>query len=221
MAQMVTTGGFTDVAADRGRAFYLDGCKGELGEVTPAGARMLRPLAGPATPAGRATMLAVSNGQAYLGIENAPATTSLIVASLATTDDPRTLWNESAQQVLRATDFRGVQRQLDATSAVFGHLEIGAGGDYVALTTSAHFHGDPVAAANFPEMTIDTEELRVFDAATGGVVQRYRSWCSGVLNFASVDDIERWACASTTGQTAAAMTFDHHIASMTFMFGKR
>lgn len=219
-AQMVTTGGFSDVAADRGHAYYVDSCKNELGEVTPSGARMLRTINAGASA--RATMLAVSNGQAYLGVETAPATTALLVASLSTSEDPRTLWNEAAQQVVRATDFRGVLRQLDATSATFGHLEVGAGGDYVALTTSAHFHGDAVAAANFPELTIDTEELRVFDAATGGVVQRYRSWCAGVINIGDpTTDIGRWSCALAAGQTAAATNFDHHIASMTFMFGKR
>jgi len=222
-AQMVTTGGFSDVAADRGHVYYVDSCKGELGEVTTSGARMLRTINAGASA--RATMLAVSNGQAYIGVETAPATTALLVASLPTMEgqtpeDPRTLWNEAAQQVVRATDFRGVLRQLDATSATFGHLEIGAGGDYVTLTTSAHFHGDAVLAANFPELTIDTEELRVFDAATGGVVQRYRSWCAGVIN-ATAGDIDRWSCALAAGQTAAATGFDHHIGSMTFMFGKR
>jgi hypothetical protein len=163
----------------------------------------------------------VSNGQAYVGLETAPATTTLIVAAVASSDVPRTLWSERAQQVLEAPDHPGVQRQLDADAAVFQHLEIGAGGDYVALTTSAHFHGDPVEAANFPDMTIDTEELRVFDAASGGIVQRYRSWCDGVLEIAP-SDIDTWGCASTAGQTEAAdETLEHHIQSMTFQFGKK
>jgi hypothetical protein len=230
-AQMVATGGFSDIATDRGRAFYVDACKGELGELTIPLApstqlpepMVRRTLAGIGT--GRPTVLAVSNGQAYIGIETAPATVSLLVISTGTqsaaaTDASRFLWNEAAQQVVRASDFRGVLRQLDATSAVFDHLEIGAGGDYVALTTSAHFHGDPVMAAHFPEITIDTEELRVFDASTGSVIQRYRSWCSGVLRPAA-GDIDNWACASTAGQTAAASMFDHHIGSMTFLFGKK
>jgi hypothetical protein len=180
----------------------------------------------PGVATGRPTAVAVSNGQAYVGIESPPATVSLMLVSTVTTtghaaDEPRTLWSEAAQQVVRASDFRGVQRQLDATSELIGHLEIGAGGDYIALTTSAHFHGDPVVAANFPEMTIDTEELRVFDASTGGIVQRYRSWCLGVLSVKRTADIPNWACASTAGQTEAAETFDHHIGSMTFLFGKK
>jgi hypothetical protein len=203
-----------------------------LGEVADDGSakRTAAPLvtlpAIPGVAAGRPTAVAVSNGQAYVGIESLPATTSLLLVQIATgeagraAEEPHALWSEAAQQVVRASDFRGVQRQLDATSSMIGHLEIGAGGDYVALTTSAHFHGDPVTAASFPEMTIDTEELRVFDAGTGGLVQRYRSWCSGVLNVA-LDDIANWACASTAGQTEAAKTFDHHIGSMTFLFGKK
>lgn len=218
-AHLVATGGFSDVAADRGHAYYVDACNNELGEVTDTAAKLLRGLG--LAGRGKPTALAVSNGQAYVGVETAPATTTLIVAAVGSNELPRTLWSESAQQVLEAPDFRGVLRQLDASSAVFQHLEVGAGSDYVALTTSAHFHGDAVAAANFPEMTIDTEELRVFDAATGGVVQRYRSWCDGVLLIAT-GDIDTWGCASTAGQTeAAARTLEHHVQSMTFQFGKK
>jgi hypothetical protein len=216
-ARMIATGGFSDVATDRGRAYYIDACKGELGELTSDSIRPLRTI----SSAGAATALAVSNGQAYLGVESLPVTTSLLVAAIASNSEPRTLWTEAAQQVVRATDLRGVQRQLDATSAVIGHLEIGAGGDYVALTTRGSFNGAPVLEANFPEIDVDTEELRVFDAGTGGVVQRYRSWCAGFVSNIDFDDIERWSCASTTGQTAAAPTYGHHIRSMTFMFGKR
>jgi|GEM_PF-3694553 len=218
-AHLVATGGFADVAADRGRAYYVDACNNELGEIVDGAARPLRSLG--LAGIGKPTALAVSNSQAYVGIETAPATTTLIVASVGSTDVPRTLWSESAQQVLEAPDFPGVLRQLDATSAVFQHLEIGAGGDYVALTTSAHFHGNAVAAANFPEMTIDTEELRVFDAASGGVVQRYRSWCDGDL-LISTGDIDTWQCASTAGQTEPAdSALEHHILSMTFQYGKK
>jgi len=221
-AHKVATGGFADVAADRGRAYYVDACSGVLGEVTPAQAKMLQQV----TPAGAGepTALAISNGQAFIGVENQPATTSLLVASVATTGAPRTLWNETAQQVVKAVGLDGVQRQLNASLVVFDHLEVGAGGDYVALTTSAHFHGDEVSQANFPDITMDTEELRVFDAGTGGVVQRYRSWCEGVTQaIFDPNDIPQWACASTTGQTAPApmSNLDHHINSMTFLFGKK
>jgi len=217
----VATGGFTDVASDRGQAYYLDGCKGELGELTATATRMIRTFA--VTGGARPTALAVSNAQAYVGVETPPATTSLLVASLkALADDPRTLWTESAQQVLKASNLAGVQRQLDASSAVFGRLELGAGGDYVALTTSAHFHGNAVTLANFPDMTIDAEELRVFDAATGGIVERYRSWCDGSFIIARANDIDAWECALTPGQTEAAdAPYEHHINAMTFLFGKR
>lgn len=225
-AHLIATGGFSDIATDRGRAYYLDACRSELGEVTAQAVRTLRPL-GPASVAttsanpARPTALAVSNGQAYIGLETQPAATSLVVAALAGTDPPRTLWAEAAQQVLDVTDLPEVRRQLDATSVVFDKLEVGAGGDYVALTTRAHFHGAALAEVQFPDMTIDAEELRIFDAATGGIVQRYRSWCDGVVLLNS-SDISGWECATTAGQAAAAdATLEHHINSMTFLFGKR
>jgi hypothetical protein len=223
-AHMVAVGGFSDVATDRGHAYYVDACKAALGEVTPAAVTVLRTISsttGTGTGTGRPTALAVSNGQAYLGLETAPATTSLLAASLTTTDAPRMLWTEAAQQVLDVGVLPEVRRQLDASSAVFAHLEVGAGGDYVALTTSAHFHGSELVEVSFPDMTIDTEELRVFDAATGGIVQRYRSWCDGLI-LINPGDIRGWECASTAGQTAATTAvYEHHLNSMTFLFGKK
>jgi hypothetical protein len=227
--RMVATGGFSDVAADRGHAYYVDACKGELGEITASATRMLRTVPGAATGpgAGKPTTLAVSGGQAYVGIETPPAsataaaTASLVVASIASGDPPRTLWTEGAQQVLDVISHPDIQRDLSATSIVFDHLEVGAGGDYIALTTSAHFHGAEILGL-FPDMAIDTEELRVFAAATGGVLQRYRSWCDGVLSFGSGNDISDWECAAAVGQSApAAGTLEHHIGSMTFLFGKK
>jgi hypothetical protein len=135
---------------------------------------------------------------------------------------PRVLWTETAQQVVQATGLDGVQRLLNASGITIDHLELGAGSDYVALSTSAHFHGDPVEDANFPEITMDTEELRVFDAATGGAVQRYRSWCEGVIQFHSnTNDIADWQCAAIPGQTTPASGADHHIGSMSFLYGKK
>jgi len=227
---MVATGGFSDIATDRGHAYYVDACKGELGEVTAAATKMLRTIPGTGTAAGpaagRATALAVSNGQAFVGIElppasaTAPAISSLLVASIASSDDPRTLWTEGAQQVLDLAATPDVQRLLSASSVVFNHLEVGAGGDYVALTTSAHFHA-PQIRNLFPDMTIDTEELRVFAAATGGILQRYRSWCDGILRNDGTE-FSGWECTAATGQSAPATdALEHHIGSMTFLFGKK
>lgn len=215
-AHLVATGGFSDVATDRGHAYYLDACKAELGEVSETATQPVRMLPG----TDRATALAVSNGQAYIGLERQPATTSLMVASLDR-GDVRTLWTEAAQQVLDVVRLPEVRRQLEATSVGIDHLEVGAGGDYVALSTKAHFHGDALPEVSFPEMTIDAEELRVFDAATGGIVQRYRSWCDGFL-LVDPGDISGWECASTPGQTQAmGDLYEHHIDSMTFLFGKK
>jgi hypothetical protein len=231
-AHMIATGGFSDVATDRGQAYYVDACKGELGRVTETATMTLRSIPGTGTGAmggpGKPTALAVSNGQAYVGVEipavgaTMPATTSLLVLSTdAASATVRTLWTEGAQQVLDVVSFPDVRRQLSASSVVFGHLEIGAGGDYVALTTSAHYHGAEIASLGIPDMTIDTEELRVFSAATGAIVQRYRSWCDGVL-LLGPGDISGWECAAAAGQSApAADQFEHHIGSMTFLFGKR
>ncbi|HMG55914.1 MAG TPA: hypothetical protein VK601_20590, partial [Kofleriaceae bacterium] len=113
-----------------------------------------------------------------------------------------------------------VQRQLSASSVVIQHLEVGAGGDYIALTSNAHFHGAEIQGL-FPEMTIDTEELRVFAATTGGVIQRYRSWCDGIL-LIGPGEFSGWECSAATGQSAAATDLlEHHIGSMTFLFGKK
>jgi len=230
--RMIATGGFADVAGDRGHAYYVDACTGELGEVTAAGARVLRTLPGTGgtggAGAGRPTALAVSNGQAYVGVESppasasAPATASLLVVSIATGDAARTLWSEGAQQVLDVRSAPEARRQLNASSVVFGQLEVGAGGDYVALTTSAHFHGARIPEVSFPETTVDTEELRVFDAVSGGVIQRYRSWCDGVVIRVTSSEIGGWECAAATGQSAPASdALNHHISSMTFLLGKK
>lgn len=214
-AHRIATGGFADLATDRGHAYYVDACTGELGEVTESATRALR------TIVGKPTALAVSNGQAYVGLEGQPDTTSLVVASLTSADPPRVLWSEGAAQVLEVIDLPEVQRKLDSTSVVISHLEVGAGGDYVALTTNAHFFAPALIQVRFPEMTIDSEELRVFDAATGGTVQRYRSWCDGFLTI-DTGDIEDWACATTPGQaTAATAELEHHIQSLAFQFGKK
>ncbi|HEX3762269.1 MAG TPA: hypothetical protein VHW23_26390 [Kofleriaceae bacterium] len=229
---MVATGGFADVAADRGHAYYVDACKGELGEVTAAAVQMLRTLPGTgpsaSPPVGRPTALAVSSGQAYIGVElppvNAtPATSSLLVASITDpgTGAARPLWTVAAQQVIQVTGLTEVQRLLGASAVVFNHLEVGAGGDYVALTTSAQFHGDEIAEAGFPDTTMDTEELWVFAAATGGVVQRYRSWCSGSF-LAGAGDFQQWQCAAAASQSVPASgALGHHVGSMTFLFGKK
>lgn len=214
---VVGTGGFADVASDNGRAFAVDACKGELVEIAGTQVKTLH------TGFGLATALAVSNGSAYIGIESKTGAVGLAIQSvgLASGDTPRTLWQEESTQIANAADYPGVQRSMDATSAAFAHLEIGAGDDYLAATAISHYHGDAVRAANFPELDIDTEELRVFDTSTGSVVERYRSWCDGTILPQSIDDIENWACATTTGQTAPTANHEHHIQSMTFQFGKK
>jgi hypothetical protein len=216
-AATVATGGFSDVAADAGIGYYVDACKGEFGSVGATSVTSIR------TSLGKPTALVVSNGQAWIGVESGanPAVVSLLVTTVTGSDTPHELWSEPAQQVLSAPMDPGVQRQLDASTAVFNHLEVGAGGDYVAATIASTYHGDAIEDANFPEMDVETEELRVFDAASGGIVQRYRSWCDGSY-LVKIGDIDTWECAVTTGQTAPAnINLDHKIASMTFLFGKK
>ena len=211
------TGGFSDVAGDRGHAYYVDACKGELGEATQMGIQSKR------TNLGKPTALAVSGAQAWIGIEKSgtPAQVTLISASVTGSDPPRALFSEPATQVVNATQYPGVQRELDASTAVFNHLEVGAGGDYVALSIAAQYHGDAVFAANFPQMDIESEELRVLDASSGAAVERYRSWCDGVL-LISAGDIPDWGCATQTGQSAPTNpSYEHKISSMTFLFGKK
>jgi hypothetical protein len=213
------TSGYTDVAGDIGRGFYVDNCKGgELGEATATGALMIR------GGLGKPTALAVSNGRTFIGIEKpgTPAGSALISTTLNSGDAPRTLFDETGRQVVEATQYPGVQRSLPASSVTFTALEVGAGGDYVAITTAAKYAGNAIPDANFPKMEIDTQELRVFDASTGAAVQRYRSWCDGILYIASIYDIPDWGCSTSPGQTAPTQAiFEHQISSMTFQFGKK
>jgi hypothetical protein len=216
-ARMIATGGFADVAADRGRAWYVDACKGELGEALPTGVRPVR------ADLGKATALAVSNGQAWIGVERAsPTTLEILVAPVeAASGTPRTLWSEPQTQIMGAELYPGVERRLAAQSATFLHLEVGAGGDYIAAAIEGDFFGNRVSASNFPQMTIETRELRVFDAASGGAVQRYRSWCDFSYVYAT-SDIRDWECANTTGQTAPpTIDREHRLSSMAFLFGKK
>jgi len=217
---MVTSlgmGGFADVASDRGHAYYVDQCKGELGEATKSGLMSKRSMLG------RTTALAVSGVQAWIGVEKPgkPAQVALVSASISGSDPPRTLYSVPAVQVVEAVSDPGVQRSMDADTAVFNQLEIGAGGDYVATTVSSHYTGDEIVDANFPKMTVDTDELRVVDASSGAVVQRYRGWCDGTI-FPKFNDIPEWQCATETGQSAPAMNaIEHKLGSMTFLFGKK
>jgi hypothetical protein len=217
---MVTSlgmGGFSDVASDRGHAYYIDQCKGELGEATKSGITSKR------TGLGRATALAVSCVQAWIGVEKPgkPAAVSLVSASISGSDMPRTLYANNAVVVVEATDYPGVQRSMDADSAVFGQLEVGAGGDYVATTVSSHYTGMEVPDANFPQMEVVADELRVVDAASGAAVQRYRSWCDGTITVRQFD-IARWGCATESGQSAPSNpNLEHKLGSMTFLFGKK
>jgi hypothetical protein len=225
---LVATGGFADVAADRGHAYYVDACTAAFGEVTTMAATTLRTLTGPGVPAGRPTALAVSDGQAFVGVETPtmtpPASSALLVVSLAGNDSPHVLWSEAAQQVIQVDGTPEIQRLLSATSIVFNQLEVGAGGDYIALTTSAQFHGNEIDNAGFPDTTMNSDELRVFSAATGAAVQRYRSWCHGITIPMSQfgNDFLKWKCAPAAGQSVPAdVPFEHHIGSMSFLFGKK
>ena len=221
-AKAVATAGFADVASDRGRAWYVDACKGELGEATAAGVRPVR------ADLGRPTALAVSNGQAWIGIERLttamqPATLALEVAQVeATSGTRRTLWIEPQEQILGATNYPGVERRLKGETAQFLALEVGAGGEYVAAATSGRFLGARVSPANFPQMVLETRELRVFDAGSGGIVQRYRTWCDGMFTVLSGNDIDDWSCDVQTGQNAPDDPLrEHKLSSMTFLFGKK
>jgi hypothetical protein len=211
------TSGYTDVAADGGRGFYVDGCKGgELGEATASATQMKR------TGLGTPTALAVSNGQAWVGLEK---TGGITVQSMPvdTTDMPRTLFDEAASQVVESRGYPGLLRRLDAVSASFVNLEIGAGGDYVAWALAATYHGDAYPDAYIPQIDIDTQELRMIDTSTGALILNYRSVCEGT--FTPTDpffDIQDWACSLSPGQLEASDSqYDHRINGMTFQFGKK
>ena len=90
-----------------------------------------------------------------------------MVLSLASGEPPRMLWTDRIQQALRVIAMPEIQRVLDAGVVNLDRLELGAGGAYVALTSFAHFHGAEVAASGFPDMVVDTEELRGSTPAPG------------------------------------------------------
>jgi len=218
-ARSIATGGFFDVASDNHKAYYVDGCSGELGDITDGSKHVIR------NGLGKTTALAAANGQAWIGVETGgtPAQIQVIATSLnasETSDPVRTIFSAGQQQVVEAQGFPGVQRALDAQTASINHLEVGAGGDYVAFSIAATYHANRVDAANFPQMDIETEELDILDAATAGAVQRYRSWCDGSILFQQTD-ITDWGCATAPGQTAPGPSEDHRIGSMTFLFGKK
>ncbi len=209
------TGGYTDVAADDGRGFYVDSCKtGELGEATATGVQVLR------MGLGKPGALAVSNGQAWVGIEK-PTGVAVRSYPLVGSDEPRSVFDETATQVVEAADYAGVLRRLDAQQLLFQALEVGAGGDYVAWSVAATYHGDAIPDVFFPEMDMATQELRVLDVSTGAMIQNYRSTCEGTIR-GSGFDINRWVCSLSPGQIEGARAdLDHRINSMTFQFGKK
>lgn len=211
------TSGFTDVAADAGRGFYVDSCKGggELGEATAAGTQSLRPNLG------ALGALAVSNGTAWVGLEKTVGVVAVQGIPLAG-GDLRTVFEEASSQVVEAFDYPGVLRRLDAEALQFLHLEVGAGGDYLAWTLDAKYHGDPVPEAGMPEMFMQTQELRVIDTSTRAVVQNYRATCEGSFRPTSFTDILDWVCSVSPGQVEASKAeYDHRINSMSFQFGKK
>jgi len=212
----VGTSGYTDVAADAGRGFFVDNCKGgEFGEATATSATAIRGTLG------KPAAVAVSNGQAFIGVEKT-AGVSVITVPLTAADMPRTLFDETATQIVEATMYPGVLRRLDAQALRFIELEVGAGGDYVAWAISAKYHGDAIQDAFFPEIDVETNELRVVDVSTGAVVQNYRSTCEGTFRPTDPFDIVPWFCSLSPGQVeASAAQYDHRINSMTFQFGKK
>jgi hypothetical protein len=139
----------------------------------------------------------------------APATFSDL--SVSTSLDGRAQVGSNAILMIAAGPdlYMVTQATSDPNGALTGPARV------VKISTADHQVGATLSGS------IDTEELRVFDAATGGNVQRYRSWCDGivVLNFG---DISGWECAAAAGQSApAADMYEHHIDSMTFLFGKQ
>jgi len=227
-AKMIATGGFSDIATDRGHAYYVDACKGELGEVTAASARMLRTLPGvggaAGSPTGKPTMLAVSGGQAYVGWRRRlPARPR---------PRPRRCWSRRSPQRRaaravergRAAGDPGDQRprgRAPAQRELGGGqpLEVGAGGDYVALTTSAHFHGAEIVGAGFPTPRWTSRSCACSrrpaaarsSATAAGATARSRS-----TRYSTTGAAPRWQ-----ESTPATADLNHHIASMTFLFGKQ
>jgi hypothetical protein len=89
------------------------------------------------------------------------------------------------------------------------------------VTLDARYEGPAIREANFPRMEIESQELRVIDTVTGAFVQRYRSWCDGVL-YIGFGDIQAWGCAISRGQMAPTdIQLEHRISSMTILYGQK
>jgi len=118
------------------------------------------------------------------------------------------LWSEPAEQGVDLVDEPEVQRKLSATGTTIDHLELGAGGDYVALTTSAHFQGADLPRPNVgsPRWRSTPRSCACSMPPTGGSVQRYRSWCDGVHRGPLGDITNDWECAAVAGRPPRPLT---------------
>ena len=144
------TGGFTDVAGDRGRAFYVDSCKGELGEATASGVSTKRTTASAGRP--RSRCRAARRGSASRSRATPRAGRRSSPRRSSGSDPPRTLFDEPGRQVVDATStIPACSAQLDAADRGRSiTLEVGAGGDYVAATLAATYTGDAIADGELP-----------------------------------------------------------------------
>ena len=132
----VATGGFSDVASDRGHAYYVDQCKGELGEVTMSGITSKR------TNLGRAT---ARRGVGRAGVDRRREARQAGAGLAGLRLDQRqrsaahAVLEQRACRSSRPSTTRACSARWMPTPPVFNQLEVGAGGDYVATTVSSHY----------------------------------------------------------------------------------
>ncbi|MEZ4360015.1 MAG: hypothetical protein R3B48_07540 [Kofleriaceae bacterium] len=211
-AAALASGGFLDLASNGDRVFALD-CGGQISEVTDSG---LRPLRGGLSGA---TAIAVSGDHLWFAAVSG-GVASIASFPLDSMEPALQLWSEAVTQKLTASDYPGVVRNVAADAVFIDELELGAGGEFISASVLATYDEPAIPAANFPQFTLESDELWVLDASSGAVDLRYRTWCSGVSR-AVTGQITGWACAEESGQLAAHGEDAHRLRSMTFAFGSR
>ena len=220
----VATGGFSDIATDRGHAYYVDACKGELGEAS-ARDRCVEH----ADRGSRRRQADRARGVERPGVHRRRDSRRRRSASLAggrRVDRRPTRRARCGPRPRSRCSTRSTSRTCSASSTrssvVFDHLEIGAGGDYIALTTSAHFHG---VASHRGELPRDDDRHR----GAARVRRRDRRRSSSATAAGATASCRIGSTTSAAGSARRrparprppTATLEHHIDSMTFLFGKK
>lgn len=103
--------------------------------------------------------------------------------------------------------------RIGADDVVALDMAVVPGGNHVAVLSEGFYHGTEMILNDpffgpiriIPEMTITTYEYLLVDIATGGFVQRVRTWCD--LKVLSDTFLQDFRCTRAAGQDAAGSAF--------------